>query len=130
LGTDDLLKKRREEKNRKIKTFPDFVFCCEGTKTEGNYIEGLIEDLCNNYGVAYSSVKSKFEIIGLGRNTISVTKKAKDQKKLFEDFKKHVDKHTKQMRQPTICVIFDKDSFSDNAYNAAAKMAEDNSTAI
>ena len=70
MGTDDLYKKRRQNRTRKVGTRATrdrILIVCEGTKTEPNYFEGF--RLTN------------VQIVGTGSNTHSVVKRALEEKR-------------------------------------------------
>jgi hypothetical protein len=129
LGTDDLFHKRKAKKVRELKAPPkDFIFFCEGEKTEGNYLNGLIKNLCLKYNVDYAKFKPKYEIHGLGKNTISVVKEAKASR--YKDYKTAIEDAKRLINQNTIVAIYDKDSFSDENFNTAAQIAEDHNVLL
>lgn len=116
---DQLFKKRQalrcenEVKKRKERS-ETWLFVCEGTKTETNYIESLKE-----YANSISEESPlKFEIYGVGKNTETLVKTVED----FYDF---VDKNcvTKKIPYAKTFVVFDKDSFSSAQFNNAIHIA-------
>ncbi|HOE39138.1 MAG TPA: RloB family protein [Bacteroidales bacterium] len=83
-----------------------YLIVCEGEKTEPNYFESLKNDLPK--GVLNVC---DFRIEGTGNNTVSLVKRAmalRDQWQM--QIEKPIDK---------LWIVFDKDSFSDQSFNAA-----------
>lgn len=96
-------RKRKENTRSKIVRF---LIVCEGTKTEPSYFQSLVKD-------KYSIVR-KEKIIGQGRSTCSLVKKAK---RIIEDYK---DKS--YLSFDRIWIVFDKDE--NNDFNEAIKLCE------
>jgi len=83
-----------------------YLIVCEGQKTEPNYFEGLKQTLPQ--GVLTTC---QINIQGLGNNTISLVRQAKNIKsRIEEESGREVDK---------LWVVFDKDSFSADSFNNA-----------
>ena len=102
MGSDDLFWKNKSSnlKRKKAHMDPDqtFLIVCEGERTEPNYFESF--ELAN----------AAVEIDGTGKNTQS----------LINHILKTYD--TKDYDQ--VWVVFDKDSFSSENFNAAIKRAQ------
>lgn len=118
---DQLFKKCREaRKNREIafrkQRSETWLFVCEGTKTEPNYLNSLIK---------YSNSLSEespimVDIKGVGRNTETLVK-------CVEDFFEYTDEYNSKKKgipYSQTFVLFDKDSFNPSQFNNAIKMAE------
>jgi hypothetical protein len=106
MGTDDLYKKRRQNRTRKVGTRATrdrILIVCEGTKTEPNYFEGF--RLTN------------VQIVGTGSNTHSVVKKALEEKRRAKRNKERFDQ---------IWCVFDRDSFPSQNFNNAIAIAKQN----
>lgn len=107
LGSDDLFKKRREErKKRKYEDRPvntnSFLIVTEGEKTEPLYFKGLQKKIQEKMGGRIDIIENPvIDILGKGCST----------KKLIEVTEKLV-KDSKIMYQ-NIWVVFDKDDFED-----------------
>ena len=88
-----------------------WLFVCEGTKTEPNYINNLIKRINQ---IAKPERKINAVIKGKGKNTISLV----NTMDLFMDY---VDEEYDKMHIPysNIGVIFDKDSFGKEQFNTA-----------
>lgn len=83
-----------------------YLIVCEGEATEPNYFEGLKQDLPKGVLTAY-----QIDIEGTGRNTQSLVDEALRLKEVYEkSTTRQVDK---------LWVVFDKDSFSPQDFNAA-----------
>lgn len=83
-----------------------YLIVCEGEATEPNYFEGLKHDLPKGVLTAY-----QIDITGTGRNTQSLVDEALRLKGAYEkSTTRRVDK---------LWVVFDKDSFSSQDFNAA-----------
>lgn len=100
-------KKRKELGiERTIKSRPILperhLFVSEGTKTEPNYIEGLINCICRKLG---EQARSQFEVIGGGACTLSLLKKAEKYEKNHSEGFQHV------------WIIYDKDDFPPDAFD-------------
>lgn len=119
--SDQLFKKRkqarqkREARIRKSRS-ETWLFVCEGTKTEPNYLKSLL-----NYSNSLSKESPiKYEIGGTGKNTESLVRSV-------EDFFEYADEQRakkKGLIYSKIFVLFDKDSFSKNQFNKAIELAE------
>lgn len=82
-----------------------FLIVCEGERTEPNYFKGLVKD-------KYSEVRSE-EIIGEGRSTCALIKRAEEIKEKLEQ--------SRQLKFDRVWVVFDKDDFND--FNEAIALA-------
>lgn len=83
-----------------------YLIVCEGEKTEPNYFEGLKKKLPP--GMMEST---RIDIEGKGYNTLSLVKKAKEKKdELEKNSLRRIDK---------LWVVFDRDSFKPQDFNAA-----------
>ena len=78
------------------------LFVTEGTKTEPNYLKGLVNLICERYG---SQVKKQFHIIGEGDNTLNLLQKAESYQQNESDDYQH------------IWIIYDKDDFPADAFD-------------
>ncbi len=122
MGSDDLFKKRREERrkrkeNIKNQKSSNWLIICEGTETEPNYFKGAIDEL--NKGLL-DDYKLKVKIVGMGRNTVSLVKSA-------EEFLNEIDNYkTSIIPYGKIFVVFDKDDFDADNFNMAIEMCENN----
>lgn len=97
----------KADKKRKVETrvpHVSFLIVCEGTKTEPNYFEALIQDR--------NSEVVEYEIAGEGRGTVSLVKQAIALRK----------KSHKQFDR--VWAVFDKDDFTD--FNEAITLAKKN----
>ncbi|MEC3965806.1 RloB family protein [Flagellimonas halotolerans] len=83
-----------------------YLIVCEGEATEPNYFEGLKQDLPKGVLTAY-----QIDIEGTGRNTQSLVDEALRLKGVYEK------SNTRQVDK--LWVVFDKDSFSSQDFNAA-----------
>ena len=84
------------------------LFVSEGTKTEPNHIEGLIDCICRKFeeqGVQGKQVRNQFKIIGDGTCTLTLLKKAEEYQKNDAEGFQHV------------WVIYDKDDFPPDAFD-------------
>ncbi len=110
----------REERTRKQEIRAKriyFLIICEGEATEPNYFEGLKQDLPKGVLTAY-----QIDIEGTGRNTQSLVDETLRLKTVYEkDTMRPVDK---------LWVVFDKDSFSANDFNAAIERCNNNEPVI
>ncbi len=107
------LKKERREakaaKKRKENNRPDrvrFLIVCEGSKTEPNYFEALIED--NGSSIC------EVDIEGKGMATVRLVEEAEAIKKKLE--------HQNDTKFDRVWVVFDKDDFTD--FNQAIDLAK------
>lgn len=104
----------REEHKRKqdIRTKRVYyLIVCEGEETERNYFEGLKQDLPKGVLTAY-----QIDIEGTGRNTQSLVDEAIRLKAVYEkDTGRPIDR---------LWVVFDRDSFEANDFNAAIVRCE------
>lgn len=82
-----------------------FLIVCEGGQTEPNYFQALVKD-------CYSEVRSE-DIIGEGRSTCSLVKRADEIKRQLE--------YRRQLSFDRVWIVFDKDDFND--FNEAIQLA-------
>lgn len=98
--------KRNIQKNRSQR----WLFVCEGSKTEPNYIKSLIA----YYNKISEEADIKVDAVGDGRNTVSLVKSVDDFLERTEEYKRVSD-----IPYEKIFVLFDKDSFGSDKFNAA-----------
>lgn len=116
-----ILKRReRQEENRKENTRSErkyYLIVCEGEKTEPNYFEALKNDLP-------PGVLNIFEIKieGTGHNTQSLMSEAI---RLCNSWKHHVNRKIDKL-----WVVFDKDSFPAQAFNATIQSCSNTSNPV
>ena len=109
---EQLKREKREAKaakKRKVATrdkIVRFLVVCEGERTEPNYFKGLVKD-------RYSEVRAE-EIVGEGRSTCALVKKAEEIRERLEN--------QRQLKFDRVWVVFDKDDFND--FNEAIALAE------
>lgn len=124
MGSDDLFKKRRGNKKRRIENVRElapyrYLIVCEGEKTEPNYFEGIKRRINSKYSGAVKVERKRIEldIVGTGRNTNDLVK--------YTKFIEEVEKLENQGAIPYghIWVIFDKDDFTDDQFNSAIEQA-------
>lgn len=118
---DQIFKKNRitkEERKRKVIKLRSetWLFVCEGTKTEPQYIESLIDYA--NKSTAESPLKYKVE--GVGRNTETLVKWVQN----FFDCTEELYAKKQGIPYAKTFVLFDKDSFGNHQFNNAIAMAE------
>lgn len=101
---------QKRKKNIRIKR-RYYLIVCEGESTEPNYFEELKQDLPKGVLTAY-----QIDIAGTGRNTQSLVDEALRLKEAYE-------KSTTQ-QVDEFWVVFDKDSFSSQDFNAAIQRCE------
>jgi len=116
---DQLFKKRKntrvERESAKKKMLSEkWLFVCEGSCTEPNYIESLIRFA----NAKTESTKLFYRIEGNGRNTISLVKSVDDLLSEIESFKIKSD-----IPYGQVFVLFDKDSFGEDNFDNAIRMA-------
>ena len=107
---------RREERNkikRKLRS-ETWLFVCEGSKTEPNYIRSLVKH-ANNLS---SESKLKIKVVGEGKSTRALIKSVDDLLSEIEDVKRNSD-----IPFGKIFVLFDKDSFREDDFDNAINMA-------
>jgi hypothetical protein len=111
-GSKAALKRARKKgKGRDVNTLNKkkyFLIYCEGQVTEPKYFEALSKKLPPRV----LDVRD-FEIEGTGRNTTSLVQFALDKRDSLRDQLRTVDK---------LWVVFDKDSFPDDQFNAAIQI--------
>lgn len=112
---NEILKRHaREEKKRKTNVRAKrqyYLIVCEGEATEPNYFEGLKQDLPKGVLTAY-----QIDVEGTGRNTQSLVDEALRLKAVYE-------KNTIQ-KVDRLWVVFDKDSFTPQDFNAAIQRCQ------
>jgi hypothetical protein len=108
-------KARQPRRSKGLKAREEaWLFFCEGSKTEPNYIKSLVEYANSKT----SKAKLKIHVEGDGRNTKSLIRSVEDFFERVDNLYK--DKHIKYIET---FVLFDKDSFSSNDFNTAIDMA-------
>lgn len=112
------LARKEHKRNRNTRNKRKYyLIVCEGEKTEPNYFESLKSDLPR--GVLTSC---RIDVEGTGRNTISLVEEAKRiQNRLEEETGLPIDK---------IWVVFDKDSFESDQFNAAINLCKNSDPEI
>jgi len=94
-----------------------YLIICEGEETEPNYFEGLKQDLPKGVLTSY-----QIDIEGTGRNTQSLVDEAIRLKAVYEkNTGRSIDR---------LWVVFDRDSFAANDFNAAILRCENNQPII
>lgn len=78
------------------------LFVTEGAETEPNYLNGLVDVICQNYGEA---ARRQFKIIGEGNNTLYLLQKAEAYQQNEGDEYQH------------IWIIYDKDDFPPDDFD-------------
>ena len=116
---EQLFKKRKEaraeRKSKQKKLLSEtWLFVCEGSKTEPNYIKSLID----HANTITTTALLKKTIVGEGRNTTSLVKSVDDLLGEIEGFNIKRD-----IPYGKVFVIFDKDSFKEDNFDNAIKMA-------
>jgi len=93
-----------------------WLIVCEGTKTEPNYLQGLLEYFYEKGGKDLSSF---VDIRGLGRGTESLVRSA-------ESFFEVIETEYGRMRVPygNVAAVFDRDAFGKGSFNHAIKLAD------
>lgn len=102
-------RKAKAAKGRKVATrdkIVRFLIVCEGKQTEPNYFKQLVKD-------KYSEVRTE-EIVGEGRSTCALVKRAEEIKEKLE--------YQRQLKFDRVWVVFDKDDFND--FNEAIALAQ------
>ena len=122
MGSDDLFKKRREERkirkeNIKKQKSSKWLIVCEGEKTEPNYFKGAVSYFNKFIEKDY---RLKVDIVGMGMNTTSLVESTDNLLNMVDKYKKSTIPYGK------IFVVFDKDSFSNESFDKAIKMCESN----
>lgn len=120
MGSDNLFNRRKEERQKRKENIEkqrssNWLVVCEGIQTEPNYFEGVVETINEGLEEKY---KLKVKIVGKGMNTTSLVKSVDD---LLNDIDKH---KTSTIPYGKIFVVFDKDSFSSENFDAAVAMCE------
>ena len=115
-----MFKKRKLARERRVSSHKKllsetWLFVCEGSKTEPNYIESLIE-YANSKTL---TTKLRFQIEGEGKNTMSLIKSV-------DDLLSEIDFMNIKSNIPygKIFVLFDKDSFGNDSFDNAISMAK------
>lgn len=78
------------------------LFVTEGTKTEPNYLNGMIDCICQKCG---AGARRQFRVIGEGDNTLSLLEKAEKHQKNDADGFQHV------------WILYDKDDFPPDSFD-------------
>ena len=78
------------------------LFVTEGTKTEPNYLNGLVDLICDHFG---PSVRKQFNIIGEGGNTLNLLQRAEAYQ------------HNEAYGYQHVWIIYDKDDFPSDAFD-------------
>ena len=122
MGNDKLFSKRREERKKRKENVEkqrssNWLVVCEGEQTEPNYFKGAVDAI--NEGLE-DNYKLKVKIVGKGMNTISLVKSVEDLLNDIDEYKISTIPYGK------IFVVFDKDSFSSESFDAAVSMCEKN----
>lgn len=118
--SDQLRKKRQQERkerqkqNRRLLS-ETWLFVCEGSKSEPNYIKSLIDYA--NSKTSVSQLKKRVE--GEGKNTESLVRSVDD---LLADI--DVYKGKSDIPYARVFVLFDKDSFGAGKFDNAVKMCD------
>ena len=89
MGSDDLFKKRRVERNKRKENIrkqksSNWLIVCEGKETEPNYFEGAVAAINELIEDAY---KLKVKIVGKGMNTTSLVKSTQDILNEIDEYK-------------------------------------------
>lgn len=124
MGSDKLFKKRtkarkiREQNTRKQRS-ETWLIVCEGEKTEPNYFEQAVKHINEKLN---SEEHIKIKIVGSGFNTKSLVNSAISLQQI-------VDKHIRKASIPygKTFVVFDKDDFSNDEFDNAVRMCEQES---
>lgn len=117
---DQLFKKRqmtredRKKSNRKLLS-ETWLFVCEGSKTEPNYIKKIVE-YANDKTM---TTKLKITIVGKGKSTVNLIKSVDNLLSKIDSYKIKSD-----IPYGKIFVLFDRDSFGADNFNNAIKMAD------
>ncbi len=120
MGSDNLFKRRQEERkkrkeNIKRQKSSKWLIVCEGKKTEPNYFKEAVDVINEEIDYKY---KLKVEIVGMGMNTVSLVNSLD---KLLSD----VDLYkTATIPYEKIFIVFDKDSFRNEAFDKAISICE------
>lgn len=122
MGSDNLFNRRKAERQRRKENIKKqksstWLIVCEGEQTEPNYFIGAINEINKNIEDKY---KLKVRIEGKGKNTTSLVKAAEDIQNEIDGYK------TRTIPYGKIFVVFDKDSFSDDAFDEAINMCNNN----
>lgn len=122
MGSDNLFSRRKNERMKRRENILNlksstWLVLCEGTKTEPNYFTGA-----TNYINSFLNPKDrlKIKVVGKGMNTTSLVKSADDLIKMVDECNNTIVPYGK------IFVVFDKDDFSDDAFNKAIEMCNKN----
>ena len=120
MGSDNLFHKKRADRikrKEKIKETRNkqWLIICEGEKTEPNYFTSLIKFLNENGHKKIEAIPP----VGEGKNTTSLVKSV-------EEYFEYADAQYSKMNIPfaNIILVFDKDSFKNEQFNDAIKMAK------
>lgn len=120
MGTDDLHRKRRKERQKRLEEIRSirastWLIVSQGTETEPNYFNSFA-DFLKEHGKNEIEVKA----IGIGKCPKGLVKKV-------EYFFEQVDREIGKVKIPyeKVCVVFDKDSFEPEDFNTAIQMGEE-----
>lgn len=122
MGNDDLFKKRQEvrksriENTKKLKS-SNWLIVCEGLQTEVNYFKEAVNSINSKIEDKY---RLKVKVIGKGMSTISLVNSVDHLINYIDKYKYNVVPYGK------IFVVFDKDDFSNEAFNNAIAICEKN----
>lgn len=115
MGSDNLFNRHREERKKRKESVikqrsSNWLIVCEGVKTEPNYFKGAIDAINKGIGDKY---KLKVKIVGQGMNTTSLINSVEDLINNIDEYRTSIIPYGK------IFVVFDKDSFTSQAFNEA-----------
>lgn len=118
MGSDDLFKKRKRNRERRsIETknmaSDRFLIVCEGTKTEPNYFNYFKEKIREK-----NKDSVTIEVHGKGMNTLSLVNETIRLK------------NASIIDYSQVWCVFDKDDFTDESFNTACQKAKDNNIEI
>ena len=85
------------------------LFVTEGTKTEPNYLNGMIDQICARYGAA---CRRQFEVYGEGHNTLGLLTRAEQRLINASDDFQHV------------WLVYDQDDFPKDHFDNTVKRCE------
>ncbi len=122
MGNDSIFKKRQEERKKRKENVikqksSTWLIVCEGKQTEPNYFKGAVDEINKKIEKQY---KLKVKIVGKGMNTVSLVKSTENMQNEIDEYQ------TSTIPYSKIFVVFDKDSFSAQAFNKAVEMCNKN----
>ena len=122
MGSDNIFVKRKEERKKRQENVrrqksSNWLMICEGKQTEPNYFMEAVESVNKNLEKEY---QLKVKIIGIGKNTTSLVQSVEHMQYEIDNYK------NKMIPYGKIFVVFDKDSFSNDAFDTAIAMCEEN----